>query len=730
MLAEFLFDWGLATVSMFNAIVLFWLGLTVLLNAEKRNWSVWLAASGLLLGGIFFLCHTATLDYSIEALLLGIKSWWYLSWLSVIALPFGWYVLMLSYAGFWENRKGPLYHRQSPWLLFNTFLALLLVAIVVRDDPNFLLHQVTSSLSKSVLPLRGVSLILVLFPLYLFLCLALSIDALSQPGSTSRMMGDVARRRARPWLIASSITQLIISLLVVGTLLWIVLDSQLGEISSLFNSMLLVVNILDFIITLLIAVAIILLGKAIVSYEIFTSKTLPRSGFLRQWRSVVILAAVYSFLVSLSWVMMSSPTPTTPSKHLVYPLLLTIILTSISYALFSWRSYTERESYMAQLRPFVTSQHLYEHLLTHSLAPDDAAAPPEINAAAPFQALCEKVLGAQVAYLHALGPLAPLVGPALTYPPGTASPPLALSELTSQFHSPRAICAELDAAQYGGAVWAVPLWSERGLIGVLLLGEKRDGGLYTQEEIEVARASGERLIDTQASAAMAQRLMALQRQRLAESQLLDRRARRVLHDDILPCLHTTMLSLSQDALPGSPNSEALTQLADIHHQISNLLHEMPTTTAPAVARLGLIGALQKSVNEEFGHAFDNITWDIAPQAAQHAQTIPSLTAEVLFYAAREAIRNAARYGRGTNSDYVLQLRVLMQWHDSAGQRHLEIIIEDNGVGLEAAAPAAGGSGHGLALHSTMMAVVGGSLAIESAPGQFTRVALTLPQASW
>ena len=48
----------------------------------------------------------------------------------------------------------------------------------------------------------------------------------------------------------------------------------------------------------------------------------------------------------------------------------------------------------------------------------------------------------------------------------------------------------------------MPLWSERGLIGVLLLGEKRDGGLYTQEEIEIARASGERLIDTQASAEM------------------------------------------------------------------------------------------------------------------------------------------------------------------------------------------------------------------------------------
>ena len=49
----------------------------------------------------------------------------------------------------------------------------------------------------------------------------------------------------------------------------------------------------------------------------------------------------------------------------------------------------------------------------------------------------------------------------------------------------------------------MPLWSERGLIGLFLLGPKRGNGLYTQEDIEIARASGERLIDTRASAEIA-----------------------------------------------------------------------------------------------------------------------------------------------------------------------------------------------------------------------------------
>jgi signal transduction histidine kinase len=62
---------------------------------------------------------------------------------------------------------------------------------------------------------------------------------------------------------------------------------------------------------------------------------------------------------------------------------------------------------------------------------------------------------------------------------------------------------------------------------------------------------------------------------------------------------------------------------------------------------------------------------------------------------------------------------------------VEVMVEDNGVGLEQPNGDrrdndSGGSGGGLALHSTMMAVVGGTLSMESVPGDYTRVMLTLP----
>jgi signal transduction histidine kinase len=131
----------------------------------------------------------------------------------------------------------------------------------------------------------------------------------------------------------------------------------------------------------------------------------------------------------------------------------------------------------------------------------------------------------------------------------------------------------------------------------------------------------------------------------------------------------------------------------------------------------LFGALSKTVNEELRGCFEAVTWHISPEVEQHTQEIQALVAEVAFYAAREVLRNAARHAHPVDT---LILTITATWKDG-----LEIVIEDNGVSpLE---PPPGSSGQGLILHSTMMAVVGGSLALESAPGAHTRVTLRLPE---
>jgi signal transduction histidine kinase len=289
-----------------------------------------------------------------------------------------------------------------------------------------------------------------------------------------------------------------------------------------------------------------------------------------------------------------------------------------------------------------------------------------------------------------------------------------IKQVISDGISAEQICVPLTQETAGDWLWMVPLWSERGLIGVLLLGPKHSGGLYAQEEIEIARTVGERLIDLRASTEMARRLMALQRQRLAESQIVDRRTRRVLHDEVLPQLHAALLSLSTSQ---SENQEAIASLSSAHRQIADLLRDLPIVTAPDVYRLGLIAALKKTIANEFSSEFEQVEWDVPADVVHQFDLMSPLVSEVVYFAAREAIRNAARY-----AGVLPVLRISAKQLD----QNLEIVIEDNGTEYPDPNLNEIGSGRGLVLHSTMMAVIGGELSLDRVSKQSTRVVLRAP----
>ena len=69
-------NWALLTVSLFNTILLLWLGLTVLLNSDRRAWGIWLGGGGLLLGAAFFLSHTALLGLGLSTIGWNMIFWW------------------------------------------------------------------------------------------------------------------------------------------------------------------------------------------------------------------------------------------------------------------------------------------------------------------------------------------------------------------------------------------------------------------------------------------------------------------------------------------------------------------------------------------------------------------------------------------------------------------------------------------------------------------------------
>ncbi len=698
-----LLDGALIAVSLFNTILLMWLGLTVLLNAERRTWGVWVIGFGMLVGAGFFVSHTAILGEGITLNGPALNFWWKIGWIPVIVLPFAWYVVMLWYAGYWNAADSELRARQRRWLKTASIWMVGLGTLMILGQPLPSFSQIARLDFFSTLELGGVTLLFVLYPDFMMMCIMLSIDALRHPGPADRPEGERARQRAHPWLLAASVVLMIVAVLVAAFIVWALVSAHAETLTIASIPTIYAVGILDLLLAGLIGAAVILLGQALVSYEVFTGKVLPRRGFFRHWRNVVIFAAGYSLL--LGWALVIQLRP-------IYSLMLTTIVMVVFYVLFGWRSFVERERFMARLRPFVTSQRLIERLTNGEPAPS--------RAGALFQAICRDVLGAARARLIPMGVLAPLAGPPLLYPPGENGEPVRLS--TALFPSPQEKVVPIDPNEHGGFRWAIPLWAERGLIGALLLGDKRDGGLYPQEEIEIARASGERIVDMLAGEQMARRLVEVQRRRVVETRVIDLQTRRVLHDEVLPALHASVLTLggmAHDPETGEEIAGAIDALTNSHRRIANLIHQPTGSTEAMPAGRTLIEALREVAEDEFGQAFDSVTFEATTKLPE----LDPLVQEAVFGAVREAIRNAAVHAQGKDSDVPPKLAVTAT-RDETG---IVIAVRDDGIGFESGnAPSEGGSGGGLALHSTMMAVVGGYLTVESPEGGGTLVTLTLP----
>lgn len=699
MSGSLLLDWAALSISLFNTLVLVWLGLTVLFNAERRTLGVWLATGGLLMGGAFFISHSAILGQRLDPTSPGLNFWWSAAWLPVILSPFAWYIVILWYSGYWDGLDTDLHRRQRPWYAVAILCTLGMAGLLVFTHPIPTFAQITALDLGGVPSVWGVPVIFLAYPAYILLCILLALDALLRPGPTGRPLGNLARRRARPWLVVSTFVLLAVSLLVAAALLWVAADARMeyGTPESIYLRLSQTLAWFDLVIAALIGLAVLLLGQAVVTYEIFTGKSLPRQELGRAWRSALMLSAAISPVAAGGHLLQVKP---------IYSLLASLLLVIGFFALYTWRSFAGRETALRQVKPFLSSQRLYDQLVQ----PGGAAG---LDIQASLAALVGGLLGSPRGALAPLGSLAALAGSPVFYPSESAAPLPRLHELAAQAQPDGAALIPLDPAEFAGLRWAAPLRGERGLIGLLLLEDKTGGGFFTQEEIDLARSSGERLLDLQASAGLARRLVELQRERLTDSQTLELRTRRVLHDEVLPELHTALLLLQADS------TAAKTQLTNAHRRISELLRELPAPGAPEVARLGLLPALRRLAESELRGRFDGLEWHIPPEAEAQATALSPAAAEVLYYAAREALRNAAEHGRGAWPQRSLNVRL-----SAAAGPEFSLIIEDDGVGLENAGSTSG-SRSGLALHGTLLAVAGGALSVESQPGRFTKVVLSM-----
>jgi signal transduction histidine kinase len=281
-------------------------------------------------------------------------------------------------------------------------------------------------------------------------------------------------------------------------------------------------------------------------------------------------------------------------------------------------------------------------------------------------------------------------------------------------------------------------------VATLYLGPRQDGGAFTDEDMDLAHACGQRILDTLGDHEAMQAVAALLRRRIVDVKLLGAQHRRILHDDVLPQMHLALLRLEtlrtsvnaekqpstvqHGVLPEQVLNEAVEMISDAHRRLAAMMRATAPSAPHRLERDGLMHAIHTMLEQDFQHAFDEVEWSVSEETATCIDEVtPPAIAELIFAAVQEALRNAARHARGP--DLHRRLRLTLKATCNRLDPHLEVIVADDGVGIISASSSTTGTGGGLLTHSALLAIAGGSLTIKSTPGEGVTVRILLPPES-
>jgi PAS domain S-box-containing protein len=195
-----------------------------------------------------------------------------------------------------------------------------------------------------------------------------------------------------------------------------------------------------------------------------------------------------------------------------------------------------------------------------------------------------------------------------------------------------------------------------------------------------------------------------------------RRIAREMHDqfgELLTALSRRIQMMRDACEPDGrlmPQVEALETLArQLDRDVDHLVWELRPT---ALDDLGLRAAL--------GNYVQNWSARVGIAAALHTtglldDRLRTDAETTLYRIAQEALTNVAKHSRASSVDVILEKR----------SDHVILIVEDDGVGFDAANERDKDQGFGLLGMQERAALVGASLEIESAPGRGTTVLLRL-----
>ncbi len=257
----------------------------------------------------------------------------------------------------------------------------------------------------------------------------------------------------------------------------------------------------------------------------------------------------------------------------------------------------------------------------------------------------------------------------------------------------------------------VPLMVQGRLVGALNLGVAQERPLLAAE-LSFLTSVGQQIsiaLETARLRAAAERLTITgDRDRLT----------RTLHDSVIQNLYS--MTLYAETIVRLLNTDDTTQAADyaqsLHAVSLEALHEMRLLISelhpPELAKIGLVAALQARLKALTG--WGGITGELEADGGDLAGLLPLTVQQELYHIALEALNNAMKHAHARRIDVHL--------HFANGSAALE--VRDDGIGFDPNAQRIT-DGSGLRSMIDRAQRIGGTLDIDTAPAQGTRIRATL-----
>ncbi|MHB1390049.1 MAG: sensor histidine kinase [Thermoleophilia bacterium] len=197
-----------------------------------------------------------------------------------------------------------------------------------------------------------------------------------------------------------------------------------------------------------------------------------------------------------------------------------------------------------------------------------------------------------------------------------------------------------------------------------------------------------------------------------------KRIARELHDETSQSLTGLVIGIRMvEEMPAATPEvrERLANISDLAHATLNEVHTMAIRLRPSVLDdLGLPAALRSYVKEFSENAGIKVDLQLLAMAERLSPEMET----VLYRVVQEALTNVARHSAAANC------RVSLQRRDGK----IEAEITDDGKGFDSQTVMTSDHGGGLGLHGMKerIELVGGSMWLESRPGEGSKISLEVP----